>query len=205
MQLKTSFQVKKKSETTKIWNHDRWTDMFPHCKWYYAIIKFPGTNLVYRSTMKKQENDENWVLVSLIRSLGFPGDSDCKESTCSAGDLGSIPGLGRSPGGGHGNPLQYFLPSEPPGEPALQCSCLENLQGQRRLSCYSPWGCKYSDTAEQLGSNSKQADKPNGKHLSDLNSQGLVSMQCDNRNSTNALGTQTSVTVLFFHRSNDSN
>ena len=76
MQLKTSFEVKKKSETTKIWNHDRWTDMFPHCKWYYAIIKFPGTHLVYRSTTKKQENDENWVLVSLIRSLGFPGDSE---------------------------------------------------------------------------------------------------------------------------------
>ena len=31
-----------------------------------------------------------------------------KESACNAGDLGSIPGLGRSPGGGHGNTLQYF-------------------------------------------------------------------------------------------------
>ena len=36
--------------------------------------------------------------------LGFPGGSDSKESTCNAGVLGSIPGLGRSPGGGHGNP-----------------------------------------------------------------------------------------------------
>ena len=43
---------------------------------------------------------------------GFPGGSDSNESTCEAGDLGSIPELGRSPGGGHGNPLQY--------------SCLEN-------------------------------------------------------------------------------
>ena len=43
---------------------------------------------------------------------GFPGGSDGKEAACKAGDLGSIPGLGRSPGGGHGNPLQY--------------SCLEN-------------------------------------------------------------------------------
>ena len=39
--------------------------------------------------------------------LGFPGGSDGEESACNAGDLGSIPGLGRSPGGGHGNPLQY--------------------------------------------------------------------------------------------------
>ena len=44
---------------------------------------------------------------------GFPGGSADKESACNAGDLGSIPGLGRSPGEGNGNPLQY--------------SCLENL------------------------------------------------------------------------------
>ena len=37
---------------------------------------------------------------------GFPGGSDGKESACNAGDLGSIPGLGSSPGGGHGSPLQ---------------------------------------------------------------------------------------------------
>ena len=42
----------------------------------------------------------------LPRSLGFPGGSDGKESTCNAGDLGSTPGLG-FPGGGHDNLLQY--------------------------------------------------------------------------------------------------
>ena len=50
--------------------------------------------------------------------------------------MGSIPGLGRSPGGGHGNPLQY--------------SCLENPHGQSSLVGYSPRGCKDSDTTEQL-------------------------------------------------------
>ena len=44
---------------------------------------------------------------------GFPGDSDGKKSTCNVGDLGSIPGLGRSPGGGHGNPLQYSCMENP--------------------------------------------------------------------------------------------
>ena len=39
--------------------------------------------------------------------MGFPGDSAGKESTCNAGDLGSIPGLRRSPGEGKGSPLQY--------------------------------------------------------------------------------------------------
>ena len=39
--------------------------------------------------------------------MGFPGGFDGKESAYNAGNLGSIPGSGRSPGGGHGNPLQY--------------------------------------------------------------------------------------------------
>ena len=53
-------------------------------------------------------------MVHLFNRMGFAGGSDSKESACSAGDLGSIPGLGRSPGGGHGNPLQLFLPGECP-------------------------------------------------------------------------------------------
>ena len=52
------------------------------------------------------------IVMSLIFNMlyrfviGFPGGSDGEESVCSVGDLGSIPGLGRSPGGGRGNPLQ---------------------------------------------------------------------------------------------------
>ena len=68
--------------------------------------------------------------------LGFPAGSNDKESTCNAGDLGSIPGLGRSPGGGYGNPLQY--------------SCLEIAHGQRSLGGYSPWGRKEQDMTKQL-------------------------------------------------------
>ena len=68
--------------------------------------------------------------------MGFSGGSDGKESTCSAGHLGLIPGLRRSPGGGHGNPLQY--------------SCLENPDGQRSLAGYSPFGRKEADMTEQL-------------------------------------------------------
>ena len=39
--------------------------------------------------------------------MGFPGDSVVKRSACQPGNMGSIPGSGRSPGGGHGNPLQF--------------------------------------------------------------------------------------------------
>ena len=45
----------------------------------------------------------------LNRYLGFPGDSDGKESACSVGDMGSISELGRSPGGGHGNHSNILL------------------------------------------------------------------------------------------------
>jgi len=46
-------------------------------------------------------------------SFGFPGGSDSKASACNAGDLGLIPGLGRSPGEGNGNPLQYSFLENP--------------------------------------------------------------------------------------------
>ena len=62
--------------------------------------------------------------------MGFPDSSVGKESTCNAGDPGSIPGSGRSPGEGKGYPLQY--------------SGLENSMD------YSPWGRKESDTTERL-------------------------------------------------------
>ena len=60
--------------------------------------------------------------------LGFPGGSAIKSPPANAGDLGSIPGLGRSPLGGNGNPLQY--------------SCLENPPGQRSLAGYNLQGYK---------------------------------------------------------------
>ena len=67
---------------------------------------------------------------------GSPGGSDGKESACSVGDLGSIPGSGRSPGEGKQLLTLVFLPGE--------------SHGQRSLVGYSPWGCKESDTTERL-------------------------------------------------------
>ena len=68
--------------------------------------------------------------------LGFPGGSDGKAFAYNVGDLGLIPGLRRSPGRGHGNPLHF--------------TCLENPHGQRSLVGYSSWGRKESDMTEQL-------------------------------------------------------
>ena len=48
-----------------------------------------------------------------VLTMGFPGGSEGKASACNGGDLGSIPGSGRSPGEGNGNPLQYFCLENP--------------------------------------------------------------------------------------------
>ena len=78
-------------------------------------------------------------LVLFKMYLGFPGGSDGKESACTVGDLGSIPGLGRFPGEGHGNLLHY--------------SGLENSMSRETWwatgytrETLQPWGHKESDT-----------------------------------------------------------
>ena len=91
-------------------------------KWYHPFVS--------RGKKKKRImaiSGASQVVLVLKNPPGNAGD---------AGNPGLIPGWGRCPGGGRGNPLQY--------------SCLENPQGQRRLVGYSPWGCRESDTTEQL-------------------------------------------------------
>ena len=76
-----------------------------------------------------------WNNVRAKSLQGFPYSSVSKESACSAGDPGSIPGLGRSPGEGNGYPL-IVLPGK--------------SKRQRSLVGCSPWGCKESGTTEWL-------------------------------------------------------
>ena len=91
--------------------------------------------------------------------MGFPDSSDGKESTCNAGDPGSVPGLGRSSGEGIGYPVCLGFPCSStskestcnegdlgliPGLGRSQYSGLENSMD------YSPWGHKESDTTERL-------------------------------------------------------
>ena len=72
----------------------------------------------------------------MIKDLASLVGSDGKESTCNAGNPGLIPGSGRYPGEGNGNPLPVFLPGE--------------CRGQRSLAGDSPWGHKESHRTEQL-------------------------------------------------------
>ena len=66
----------------------------------------------------------------------FPGGSVVKNMPANTGDMGLIPGLGRSPGEGNGNLLQYC--------------CLENPMDRGALPSNSPWGCQESNMTEQL-------------------------------------------------------
>ena len=63
-----------------------------------------------------------FFLINVYFILGFPGGSDSKESTCNVGDLGSIPGSGRYPGEGNGNPLQYSCLRNPMDREAWQAT-----------------------------------------------------------------------------------
>ena len=113
--------------------------------------------------------------------MGFPGGSAGKKILLRCGRPGFDPGLGRSSGGGHGNPFQYssgFSAGSDNKESAcnagdaglitrlgrslggghsnpLQYSCQENPHGQRGLAGYSPWGRKDLDTTEWLSTHTE--------------------------------------------------
>ena len=119
-----------------------------------TLFGFPGEKKVKSLSPVRLFAILEWVAISFSRRPSRPRDrtrvsciagrcftiwatreASGKEAACQR-DTGSILGWGRSPGGGHGTPLQS--------------SCLENVHGQRSLAGYSPWGCKESDRTEQL-------------------------------------------------------
>ena len=122
-------------------HHSSKASILQHSTFFMVQLSYPWASLVAQlvKTPPVMRFDP-WVRTTTWRRdrlhtavfLAFPDGSDGKESACNAGDLGSIPGLERSPGEGHGNPLQY--------------SSLKNTHGQRSLVSYSLWGHKQSDT-----------------------------------------------------------
>ena len=83
----------------------------------------------------KEPEGLSGVITTYMGELGFPGGSNGKESFCNAGDLGLIPGLGRFPEEGHGNPLQYCFLENPHGQrslvAAVQFSSVQSLSRVR--------------------------------------------------------------------------
>ena len=66
--------------------------------------------------------------------MGFPSGSVVKNSSASIGDMGAIPGSGRSPGGGYGNPLQYSCLGNPMDRGAWRATVHEIVKSQTQLS-----------------------------------------------------------------------
>ena len=83
----------------------------PHGQW--SLVGYRLNRVEKSRTQLKRLSMHIHRLLTRFRTLGFPGGSDGKESAHNVGDLGSIPGLGRSPGEGNSYPLWY--------------SCLENF------------------------------------------------------------------------------
>ena len=89
----------------------------------------------HRAQVQLRERNFDKDFICLVSIMGFSGGSDGKETTCNAGDLGSVSGLGSSSGEGHGKPLQY--------------SCLENPMN-RRAWLATVYRVTESDTTEWL-------------------------------------------------------
>ena len=143
------------------WIRERWTDHWNKREAWQCIMRFIKyvklEENCYQSSNVKTRNSWSWhapsekasfLKISFLEEyltsnalwilncrMSFPGGSNGKELACSAGDLRLSPAFGRSPEGGHGNPLQY--------------SCLENPHGQRSLWA-TVQGHKKSHMTEQL-------------------------------------------------------
>ena len=92
--------------------------------------------------------------------MGFPGSSAGKESVCNAGDPGSIPELGRSPGEGIGYPVQYSLAS-------LVAWMVKNLPAMQEtwvpsLGWEDPWRRAWQPTPISLPGESERTEEPGG-------------------------------------------
>ena len=98
-----------------------------NCERDFCCVKSPADG-----ALVSQPQDLNTASSSLLNC--FPGGSDGKESACNVGDQGSIPGLGRFPGGGHGNPLQYSCLENPMDRGAWRATVHEITKSWTQLS-----------------------------------------------------------------------
>ena len=81
--------------------------------------------------------------------MGFSGGSGSKESACNVGDLGSIPGLGRSLGGGHGNPAQCLCLENPVNRGAWCVRSLDSLNDSSTSCTVRPYESLQTPNAPQ--------------------------------------------------------
>ena len=97
-----------------------------------------NTTLSFCMCLQIKHFEQQWnfelILTHYVSFMGFPGDSECKESTCNAGDLDLMPGLGRSPGEGNSYPLQYSCLGNAVDRGAWQATAHGVTKSRTRLS-----------------------------------------------------------------------
>ena len=128
----------------KLWN------LFLHCLTYiprkrsaFAESSRSFKDVIFQTTHRSSKQMTHTILFYNSRSkstnpeeLGFPWWLSGKESSCNAGDAGSIPGLGRSPGGGNDNPLQYSCLEDPTDRGAWRTTVHKVTRRWTRLSMH---------------------------------------------------------------------
>ena len=116
---------------------ETWSILPAACLQWYNFWFFYITHVVLTVTFNLWSFEscipEVQICCQVAVNVGFPGGSVVKNPHVNAGDPGSVPGLGRSPGEGNGNPLQYY--------------CLKNPMDREALAVYSQWSPKEWDTA----------------------------------------------------------
>ena len=130
-------------------------EIFPFVIFIFLVEAFsfpfrevPSIYLLKLNKTTKQDYVSSFDFYQPADKEGLPWWLSGKESTCQAGDSGLIPGWGRSPGEGNGNPLQYC--------------CLGNPMDRGAWWATVPGVAKESDTTEQQQKNNKKADKEDG-------------------------------------------
>ena len=112
------------------------------CFYYYCIFFLLRVSHPSQTQSPVTKGTLVFIYTTIIPWDGFPGGSDGKTCVCNARDPGSIPGLGRSPGEGNGNPLQYSCLENPMDRGAWYATVHGVAKSQTRLSDLTlliPW------------------------------------------------------------------
>ena len=105
----------------------------------YTFIKHLYTQRWHTSLPLNYPLQRAYISLLSLFWMGFPGGASGKESACNAGDAGSVPGPGRSPGEWHSNPLQYSCLKNPMGREAWRATVysVQSQTGLKRLSAHA--------------------------------------------------------------------
>ena len=117
--------------------HFKWSNMVQNYFCFILQISPPFMHIIFCRISFSGNGKFMWraeVKLGLQIEWGYNGEADAKESACNAGSPGSIPGSGRSPGEGNGNPLQYSFLENPMDRGAWQATIHGVAKSQTRLS-----------------------------------------------------------------------